>query len=115
MRLIIEIDYDLNGVPVESMIQALKRIPMNAAGDGWFTGSTEAEVDAYSVKVEDLTADIENPQVKKGEQVVCNHAEDACPPSCKHRDPHYADDSCWQDTCTRFGPEAICKPRLKAP
>lgn len=52
MRLIIEVDYKLNGVPEQELVSKLKYLAVNAVGNGELTGYTEAEVNEWSSKVE---------------------------------------------------------------
>jgi hypothetical protein len=51
LTLSIKVTYDLNGVPLGTMKKYLERLAENAAGDGSFTGDTEAEVDDWSYKI----------------------------------------------------------------
>lgn len=52
-QLTVNVTYDLYGAPKCELREMLERIPRYAADEGWFTGSTAAEVDDWSFKVEE--------------------------------------------------------------
>ena len=51
LRLIIDVTYDPNGVTQEELAERLDSIPRLAAGEGLFTGETEAEVESWNSHV----------------------------------------------------------------
>ena len=53
LRLILDVDYSLNGASKRRMISNLKAIVDRAMGHGEITEETPAEVDTYAVKVEE--------------------------------------------------------------
>lgn len=56
-RLTLDVTYTLNGVAAELMIQNLRRMCERAIGEGMLTGTTDAEVDEYSMDVEDAPSE----------------------------------------------------------
>lgn len=50
-RLILDVKYDLNRVPPETLHQLLKDLVQRALSEGLLTGHTEAEVASYEVTV----------------------------------------------------------------
>lgn len=68
LSLTIDIKYDNNGVPTNTLKDLLKTIPSWLAGEGQFTGDTEATVELYDSKV---TETIDKKQVEKlGNEVI---------------------------------------------
>lgn len=49
IKLMMEVDYDLNGVSPDDLASWLKDAAQRAVGEGMLTGSTEAEVVSYSI------------------------------------------------------------------
>jgi hypothetical protein len=54
IRLTVTVSYDLNGESVEAMKQRLGKVADLAAGEGFFTGETEAEVTEWDSSTEVL-------------------------------------------------------------
>jgi hypothetical protein len=54
MRLTLDVSYQPNGVSAEALADLLRAIADSAAGDGLMTGETEAEVDTWECKVQEL-------------------------------------------------------------
>ncbi|MBQ0916988.1 hypothetical protein KBW71_00790 [Hydrogenophaga aromaticivorans] len=50
----LQVKYQLNGEPAEALAQRLERAAQFAIGDGLLTGSTAAEVNEFTVKVEEV-------------------------------------------------------------
>ncbi len=50
-RLVLDVTYDLNGETAEAMQRNLHRLVTHAFGEGLLTGSSDAEVDSYTVNV----------------------------------------------------------------
>jgi hypothetical protein len=54
LRLTVDVEYDLNGTPPGDLKDYLGELPRAAAGDGLFTGFTDAEVENWSSTVEEI-------------------------------------------------------------
>jgi hypothetical protein len=54
LRLTIDIEYTPNDEPVSELKRRLDIIPSYAAGEGFYTGDSTAEVDSWSHKVEEI-------------------------------------------------------------
>lgn len=69
LRLIIDVDYELNGADDKSLKQLLEEVPAHAAKWGLFSGASEAEVTGWSSKILDMDPvwdlDLENPEHAK--------------------------------------------------
>lgn len=52
LRLILDVEYDLNGESQSYLEKNLLRLVQIAAGDGLLTSSSDAEVSSYRAKVE---------------------------------------------------------------
>lgn len=72
LRLVLDIEYDENGVPVDTLKHLLSAIPLRAAGDGAFTGSTPAEVETWSYSIKEMTAEMPTSERKPRILVVVN-------------------------------------------
>jgi len=55
MRLTIDIEYDTQGIPGETLKKILAAIPERAASNGSFSGYTPAEVESWSYSIQDIT------------------------------------------------------------
>lgn len=53
-RLTLDVVFQPNGTPVETLLANLRRIPELAAGEGLMSGSTEAYVESWEAEVEEL-------------------------------------------------------------
>jgi hypothetical protein len=53
LRLVVEIQYDLDGTPIREMEDNLKDMVYHALGDGTITGNTPATVAGYHYAVEE--------------------------------------------------------------
>ena len=54
LRLAIDIDFIPNGESVTNLVDRLNTIPAGLAGEGQFSGDSDAEVDSWSHKVEEI-------------------------------------------------------------
>jgi hypothetical protein len=54
MRLVLDVDYDPNGVPDQVLADMLHGVVRAATNHGWLTGGTPAEVDGYTARVEQV-------------------------------------------------------------
>ena len=63
IRLLLDVEYDLNGVDSAEMVQRLTRMCESAIGDGMLTGGTDAEVAEYSMDVTMYPAGIDEDEV----------------------------------------------------
>jgi len=52
LRLTLTVEYDTYGVPTDILIDALKRVALRAADEGFLIGDTEAVVEGWRHKVE---------------------------------------------------------------
>lgn len=52
LRLTLDVTYDLNGENATEMVSRLRKMCERAIGEGMLTGSSDAEVDEYSMEVE---------------------------------------------------------------
>lgn len=50
-RLILDVTYLLNGVPLAVLLERLESMCRHGVGDGWLTGDTPAEVETYDINV----------------------------------------------------------------
>jgi hypothetical protein len=57
LRLIIDVKYDPNGESQEDLANRLENIPQLAAGEGLFTGETQAEVESWEYQVQLILPD----------------------------------------------------------
>jgi len=68
LSLTINIEYDNNGVPINILEDLLKAIPSRLAGEGLFSGDTEATVSLYDSKVSET---LNEKQIEKlGSEVI---------------------------------------------
>lgn len=63
-RLVLDVTYALNGVPREEMLAHLRRACERAIGTGMLSGETEAEVDEYQLRVENVPAQTVKTEVR---------------------------------------------------
>lgn len=57
IRLVLEVDYELNGVTVDELKTNLQHLVSNGIGNGLLTGSSEAEVQHYTTDVQGISID----------------------------------------------------------
>ena len=63
IRLVLEVDYALNGLPANALASRLERMVEAAMGDGLLTGDTSAEVEQHSMVVRVLGATLSEHQL----------------------------------------------------
>jgi hypothetical protein len=61
LRLVLDVEYNLNGERIEQMKGLLRKLVAHAVGEGLLTGDSSAEVDQYSVNV------FEHPKISEDE------------------------------------------------
>jgi hypothetical protein len=57
LRMVLKIDYEPADTPVSDLKRRMEQVVSIGMGDGIFTGETEAEIDEFSVNVEEVTYD----------------------------------------------------------
>lgn len=76
LRLILDVEFETNGEPIESLSAMLEDIPRRAASEGLLTASTCAEVSSWTCKVVDATEPVRvTIEVECGEIVDCSASQ----------------------------------------
>lgn len=53
LKLVVEVEYELNGTEVIALKDNIEDIITSSLGEGRFTGSSEAEIDGYTITITD--------------------------------------------------------------
>jgi hypothetical protein len=69
LRLIVDVEYDLNGADADEIKRILAFVPKHAAGEGHLTDDTPAEVVTWDARVEEIEApklltEIDTPEMR---------------------------------------------------